>query len=144
MLFRSADAKEVTLDRKFIDALPLDLRVVSQWNTPRTDIDLWVREPSREEVGFNNRNSKAGARYLHDITLGYGPEEYAIKKAPDGTYRIELKTFAADRRDPNGPSTTTVRLIRGFATPQQSERVIDVEMRPDADGRRLVGTITVE
>ena len=67
-----------------------------------------------------------------------------IRKAPDGTYRIELDTYAADRRNPNGPSTATVRIIRNFATPQQSEELIDVEMLPSDDGRRLVGTVEID
>ncbi|MEB3415143.1 VIT domain-containing protein [Alteriqipengyuania sp. WL0013] len=134
----------VALDDKFIAALPLDMRVVVQWNTPRTDLDLWVRQPDGQEIGYSNRTSKEGARYLHDVTQGYGPEEFMIRKAPDGTYRIELDTYAADRRNPNGPSTATVRIIRNFATPQQSEELIDVEMLPSEDGRRLVGTVEID
>ena len=34
----------VILDPKFIAALPVDVRVVTEWNTPRTDLDLWVKD----------------------------------------------------------------------------------------------------
>ena len=144
VMLGGADAPEVSLDPKFIDALPLDVRVVAQWNTPRTDLDLWVREPSGEDVGYSNRSSRAGGRYLHDITQGFGPEEYAIRKTAAGTYRIEVNTFRADTRDPNGPSTVTVRLIRDFAKPTQREETIDVELQPDETGRRLIGTIEID
>lgn len=138
------DAPEVVLDPKFIDPMPLDVRVVAFWNRPRTDMDLWVTEPDGTEIGFSNRSSASGGRYLHDITQGYGPEEYALRRAPDGTYRIELNTYSVDRRDPNGPTTVTVRLIRDFATANQREELIDVEARLDSSGRRLVGTIAVD
>ena len=136
-------AQGVSLDPAFIDPMPVDLRVVAIWNTPRTDLDLWVREPSGEEVGYNHRGSRAGARYTHDITQGFGPEEYQLRKAPDGTYRVEVNTFAVDRRNPNGPSTITVRLIRDFGTAKAREETIDVEMTPDAQGRKLIGTIDI-
>ncbi|GAA4643954.1 hypothetical protein GCM10023115_19140 [Pontixanthobacter gangjinensis] len=137
-------AEGVMLDSQFVAALPVDVRVVAEWNTPRTDLDLWVREPSGEEVGFSNETSRAGARYTHDLTGGYGPEEYQLREAPDGTYRIEINTFSVDRRNPNGPSVVTVRLIRNFATDSQVEETIDVEMQPDAEGRKLIGRIVID
>lgn len=133
----------VAIDPKFVAALPLDVRVVVQWNTPRTDLDLWVEQPNGTAIGFSKRASAEGARYLHDITQGYGPEEFMIRSALDGTWRIELDTFSADQRNPNGPSTATVRIIRKFATPEQSEELVDVEMQPSDEGRRLVGTIEI-
>ena len=39
------------LDPALIRPLDAGVRVSAEWNTPRTDIDLWVREPSGEEVG---------------------------------------------------------------------------------------------
>ncbi len=140
-----ADAVGVTLASEFIADLPVDVRVVAVWNTPRTDLDLWVREPSGTDVGFSNQSSTAGGRYTHDLTQGHGPEEYMIRRAPDGTYRIEVNTFSADRLNPNGPSVVTVRLIRDFGTPTQREETIDVEMVPDEDDdRRFIGEIVVE
>ena len=43
-----------------------------------------------------------------------------------------------------GPSTLTVRVIRNFGRPNQSEELIDLEM--DAEGRdqRYIGKITIE
>lgn len=140
-----ASAKPI-LDPKWIDPMPVDIRVVAIWNTPRTDLDLWTVEPGKggargEEVGYSNKFSAAGGRYTDDVTRGFGPEEYQIRRAADGDYRIEINSFAPDRRNPNGPSTVTVRLIRDFGTASPKEEVIDIEMQPDAQGRRLVGTI---
>lgn len=134
-----ANAEDVRLDRTFIAAMPVDIRVTTVWNTPRTDLDLWVVEPGGEEVGYNHRLSRRGGRYTHDVTGGFGPEEYQIRKAEDGSYQVEVNTFAADRRNPNGPSTVTVRMIRDFGTATPREEVIDVEMEPDAEGRKLIG-----
>jgi uncharacterized protein YfaP (DUF2135 family) len=117
--------------------------VVVDWNTPRTDIDLWTTSPAGERVGFSHPLGSDGGKLSGDVTNGYGPEEYLIRRASDGTYIIELNTFAADRTNPNGPSTVQVRLIRNFGRPNQSEELVDVEMSPDQGGMRLVGRIVV-
>ncbi|MCB2085680.1 MAG: hypothetical protein KDE07_04420 [Sphingomonadaceae bacterium] len=143
------DPATATLPVEFVDPMPVDIRVLAFWNTPRTDLDLWIVEPSDEEVGYNNEESAAGARYTHDLMNGYGPEEYQLRSAPDGTYRIELNTFSADATNPNGPSTVAVWLIRDFGTRNARKELIDVEMVPkneedDDEERTFVGTIVIE
>ena len=75
--------------------------------------------------------SSWGGKLSGDVTNGYGPEEYVIRKANSGKYEVRAKTFASDRANPNGPSTLTVRLIRNFGRPSQSEELIDLEQQAD-------------
>ncbi|MDP3738329.1 MAG: VIT domain-containing protein [Hyphomonadaceae bacterium] len=132
------------LDRKLVANLEADVRVVMEWNTPRTDLDLWITEPNGEKVGYSTPTSSWGGKLSGDVTNGYGPEEYLMKKARKGVYEIRANTFASDRSNPNGPSTLTVRVIRNFGRPGQSEQLIDIEMDAEDRGERQIGKITIE
>jgi tetratricopeptide (TPR) repeat protein len=141
--FRALGGRDHALPPALVRMLDVDIRVVVEWNTPRTDLDLWVEEPSREDVGYSNRISAWGGRLTADVTNGFGPEEYMIRVSQPGTYSIRANTFAADRTNPNGPSTLAARLIRNFGRANQTEELIDIEMEPTSNGRQLIGRITI-
>lgn len=132
------------LDPRLVALLDADLRVVVEWNTPRTDLDLWVLEPKGYEVGYSAPLSPWGGKLSGDITDGYGPEEYLIHKALAGEYQIRAKTFASDPTNPNGPSALTVRLIRNFGRPGQSEELMDIEMEARDREKVDLGKITIK
>jgi tetratricopeptide (TPR) repeat protein len=141
--FRAVGGRTHALPSRLVAMFDSDIRVVVDWNTPRTDLDLWIAQPDGERVGFSNILSAAGGKLSGDVTNGFGPEEYLIRVAPRGSYTIEIDTFASDRTNPNGPSTVQARIIRNFGRPNQSEELVDVEMDPTDDGMRRVGTIAV-
>ncbi len=132
------------LDTRLVALLDADVRVVMEWNTPRTDLDLWVTEPKGAKVGYSSPFSPWGGKLSGDVTNGYGPEEYVIRRANTGKYQVRAKTFASDRANPNGPSTLTVRLIRNFGRPSQSEELIDLEMPAENRGEMDVGVFTIQ
>lgn len=132
------------LDPRLVALLDTDVRVVMEWNTPRTDLDLWVTEPKGAKVGYSYPLSPWGGKLSGDVTNGYGPEEYIIRRANSGKYEVRAKTFASDRANPNGPSTLTVRLIRNFGRPSQTEELIDLEMPAEDRGEMEVGVFTLE
>jgi Vault protein inter-alpha-trypsin domain len=131
------------LDDGLLQMLDADIRVVVEWNTKNSDMDLWVDEPDGERVIFNDPRSAKGGYLSRDMTQGFGPEEYFIRKAPDGTYTIRINTFATDRLNPNGPTTVTARLYRNFGRANQSEELIDLEVLPGSEGERRIGRITI-
>ncbi|NML08299.1 VIT domain-containing protein [Sphingomonas sp. G-3-2-10] len=132
------------LDPRLIGLLDVDLRVVVDWDTNATDLDLWVDEPTGERAIYNNPRTAIGGRLSNDMTSGYGPEEYMIHRAPAGTYTVRADVYASDRIDPNGASVITVRLIRNFGRPNQSEESVDIELLGNDGGEKLVGTIQVK
>jgi tetratricopeptide (TPR) repeat protein len=73
-----------------------DLKVILNWNSNYTDVDLHVIEPSGEEIYYGHRNSKSGGELSPDITEGFGPEVYRLESASKGTYRILVKYFSPD------------------------------------------------
>ena len=142
--YRALGGTEHALPQRLVALLDTDIRIVMEWNTPRTDLDLWVTQPNGEEVGYYHALSATGGRLTADVTNGYGPEEFLLRQAAPGTYTIRANTYAADRSNPNGPSGLSVRIVRNFGRPNQTEEQMDLEMRTEDSGsRQLVGTITV-
>jgi tetratricopeptide (TPR) repeat protein len=142
--YRLLGGTDHALPQQLVALMDTDIRIVMEWNTPRTDLDLWVTQPNGEEVGYYHSLSATGGRLTADVTNGYGPEEFLLRQAAPGIYTIRANTFAADRSNPNGPSGLSVRIIRNFGRPNQTEEQMDVEMRTEDSGsRQLVGTITV-
>ena len=140
--YRALRGRDVTLDPRLIALLDVDLRVLIEWNTEATDIDLWVDEATGERAIYHNPRTAAGGRLSNDMTQGFGPEEYLLRNAPAGTYEVRANVFAADRINPNGAQRVTARIIRDFGRPNEREEVIDMELLPNDQTReRRIGTV---
>lgn len=74
-----------------------DVMVTITWNTDGTDVDLWVKDPSGEECGYNHKNTNAGGKLLEDITRGYGPEQFFLPYAPKGQYEVSVNYYSGNR-----------------------------------------------
>lgn len=139
-----AKGGKVELDPRLIALLDTDLRILLEWNTDHTDMDLWVDEPSGERAIYSHPRTVIGGRLSNDMTQGYGPEEYLLRRAMNGTYEIRANVFAADRLNPNGSTTIRARIFRNWGRPDQEEQVLELELKKDEKGTQLVGKITVE
>lgn len=114
--------REVKLDRA-------DVVVSITWNTDATDVDLHVVEPSGEECFYQHRTTKSGGELTQDVTQGYGPEMYVLRRAPAGTYNVFAHYFASDRNRASARTKVYVTLIENWGTADEkvSERVIALE-----------------
>ncbi|TCM41444.1 VIT domain-containing protein [Novosphingobium sp. ST904] len=137
------------LDPRLVALLDTDIRIVIEWTNDDADIDLWVIEPNGEKVFYSYQTSSSGGHITNDMTDGYGPEEYAIRKAPAGEYTVRINGFDADRINPNGNGRVMLRMIRDFGRPSMKETLVDADIAfekgsdRDAEGGRLIGRLTV-
>jgi hypothetical protein len=123
--------------------LDTDVRVVVDWTTDATDLDLWVDEPGGERAIYSNPRTAIGGHLSNDMTAGYGPEEYFVRRAPAGDYTVRANVYAADRLDPNGLSLLTAHLFRDFGRPTQRVEAVDIELQRDERGEKMIGRIVV-
>lgn len=138
------------LDPEFVAAIDADVRIVIEWTNDDADIDLWVIEPNGERVFYSYKLSAAGGTISNDMTDGYGPEEYVVRRAAAGDYNVRIHGFSPDRINPNGTGRVTVRLIRDFGRPTQRDQLVDAEIgfedgdaNDSADGSRAIAKLTV-
>ncbi|MEN8139508.1 MAG: VIT domain-containing protein, partial [Bacteroidota bacterium] len=76
------------VDKKYIKAMPLDVRITLEWSSNDNDIDLWVIDPNGEKCYYQHKATKIGGKISYDFTRGYGPEEFSLKEAIRGTYTV--------------------------------------------------------
>jgi hypothetical protein len=133
------------LDPRLVGLLDTDLRIVIEWTNDDADIDLWITEPTGEKVSYSNTESDLGGVISNDMTDGYGPEEYMLRRAWSGVYKVIIDGYAPDRLNPNGKGRIMVRMIRNFGRPNQTENLIDAELsfEEDKDGNSTIATLTV-
>ena len=140
---RELGITNVPLDRRLIAALDVDLRVILEWNTDGTDMDLWVDEPIGERAIYSNRKTAIGGRLSNDMTNGYGPEEYLLHRAPDGTYTVRVNVYAADQLNPNGATTVRTHIFRNYGRTDEQEQMLELELKRSDQAAPIVGTIKV-
>lgn len=139
-----------SLDPRLVGLLDTDARIVIEWTADDADIDLWVDEPNGERVYYGDKLSSAGGQISNDMTDGYGPEEYAIRRAPRGAYKVRINGFDADRLNPNGTGHVLVRLVRNFGRRSEDQTLIDADLsfqqganRDDEDETKPIATLRV-
>jgi hypothetical protein len=131
------------LDKRLVALLDVDLRIVMEWNTDQTDMDLWVDEPTGERAIYSHKKTRIGGRLSNDMTHGYGPEEYLLHKAPNGSYTVRVNVFATDRLNPNGATTVRAHIFRNYGRASEQEQVLEIELSKADKDAHVIGTIKV-
>ncbi|MGN7987361.1 VIT domain-containing protein [Pedobacter sp. 22226] len=127
------------IDKRLIQPLPVDVRVVLNWNKNDTDIDLWLTDPTGEKGFYGNSRTKIGGRISNDFTSGYGPEQFMIKKAIKGKYKIEVNYYGDRQINISGPTTVTAEIYTRYATGKQQRKVIVLPLAAGSSGGNFVG-----
>lgn len=127
------------IDKRLIQPLPVDVRVVLNWNKNDTDIDLWLTDPMGEKGYYGNSRTKIGGRISNDFTAGYGPEQFMIKKAPKGKYKIEVNYYGDRQINISGPTTVTAEIYTQYATGKQQRKVIVMPLIANEGKGNFVG-----
>jgi hypothetical protein len=105
-----------------------DLKVTMTWNT-RTDVDLWVEEPSGARCWYRQRQTANGGALLEDVTSGFGPEHYALARAVPGTFTIKANYFSGPRNAKVEPTTVTVIVTQFEGTPSARSQTFTATLR---------------
>ncbi len=128
------------IDSKLMQNFPVDMRVVLTWNTDDCDIDLWVTDPSGEKCYYGNNLTEKGGRLSRDFTQGYGPEEFCIKEAPEGRYKIEVNYYGTSSQKLLQPVIVQAEVYTDFGKPSQNRQVLTLQL-DTVKGSYTVGSI---
>jgi tetratricopeptide (TPR) repeat protein len=131
------------IDPRLAKNLALDLRVVLTWDADNTDIDLWVTDPNGEKAFYGHRLTYQGGRMSQDFTGGYGPEEFSLRSAKPGRYKVEAQFYGHRQQIVAGATTLQVKLATRFGTPQQQEQLITLRLKGQSEVV-LVGEFVVD
>ncbi|MEO6523071.1 MAG: VIT domain-containing protein [Mucilaginibacter sp.] len=130
-----------SIPKTMIKPLPVDIRIVMDWNMNNTDIDLWVTDPNNEKCYYGHNSTEIGGRISHDMTQGFGPEQFLLKKAIKGTYKIEINYFGDRQVTLAGPTTIMAEMFTHYGTPQEKKELIVLQMKKGANGAVYIGDL---
>jgi len=137
-LQKSATAK-AAVEKKLVADLPVDIRVVINWNSQNTDIDLWVTDPNGEKCFYSNPATAIGGRLSNDFTGGYGPEQFLLKKALKGKYKIEADFYNNSSLTLAGPAAVLAEIFTYYSSGRQERKLTTIYLDRDKERNILVG-----
>lgn len=111
------DVEAIGIQKRFIDDVPVDLRVALTWDADNTDIDLWVIDPTGEVCIYNHNQTRTGGAMSNDFTGGYGPEIFTIGRALPGTYTVKVNYYGNRQQKLAGATTVQVEFQTSFDRP---------------------------
>ncbi len=122
------------INPKIIADLPVNIRVVLNWNKDDTDIDLWVTDPDNERCYYGHPQTQAGGRLSNDFTGGFGPEQFLLKKAVKGKYKIQTNFFSERQVGVAGPTALMAEIYINYATGKQERKIVVFQNQKNKKG----------
>ena len=129
------------IDARLKKLLDTDVRIVLTWDTDMSDMDLWVTEPCGEKAYYEHNRTTIGGLVSRDFTDGYGPEEYFVRKAMRGTYKIEANFYGINAPTVTGAVTVQAEVFTNFGREDEKRQSLTLRLEKRAD-TYLVGEIT--
>jgi tetratricopeptide (TPR) repeat protein len=121
------------IDSRFVADLPTDIRVVLDWDADAVDMDLWVIDPRGEKCYYQNQKTLIGGLMSSDFTGGYGPEEFLLKKAMPGTYKVQVNYYGSNQQRIAGPTNIQMRLITDYGKPSEKRQSITLRLASESE-----------
>jgi hypothetical protein len=117
------------IEPRLLKNMPLDVRAVLTWDADNSDMDLWVTDPNGEKCYYGHRFTYQGGRMSRDFTGGYGPEEFSLREAKPGKYKIEANFFGSNQQVVAGATTLQVKLTSGFGSSAAKDQMITLRLK---------------
>lgn len=131
------------IDDRLKANLPVDIRVVINWNKDNKDIDLWVTDPKGEDCSYQHKSTAIGGRISNDFTQGFGPEQFLLKKAVKGKYKIKTNFFGERQNMLSGPTTVMAEVYLYYSDGRQERKIAvfqsQKENKKENDSKILIG-----
>ena len=130
-------------DKRLIKNLPVDIKVVLNWDADNTDMDLWVTDPNNEKCDYSHKLTYIGGLMSNDYTQGYGPEVFMLKSAKRGEYQIQVNYYGNSQQILAGATTIQVQLFLNYGKRNQVLKEITLRLKDQKEVVK-VGTFFIK
>ncbi len=79
--------------------------------------------------GKPQRPHRIGGLLSRDMTGGYGPEEFLLKKALPGKYSVQVQYFGSRQQKAAAPTTIQLELYTRYATGKEEKKEITMRLK---------------
>ena len=84
-----------------------------------------------------------GGRISDDCTGGLGPEQFILKNAAKGKYRIEINYYGDSQATLAGPTTVMAEIYTHFGMHNEEKRIVTLQMEKGKSGAVFIGEVTL-
>lgn len=137
-----AGLRTAGIPKGLLRRMPVDVRVVLNWNMNDTDIDLWVTDPRGERCFYRNPQTVAGGRLSDDFTEGYGPEQFLLKKACKGKYQVQVHYYGDNGAKLAGKTTLLLEIYTRYGGKGEQRKRITLQLNKEEKEGIYVGSFT--
>jgi hypothetical protein len=116
LITQNANLNTSKIDTRVMANIPIDIRVVINWNINNTFTGLHVKDPNNEDCHSKNSETRIGGR-ISGIN-SYGPEQFILRKAIKGKYRVSVRYYGDD------PLTVMAEIYTKYADKTEQRRVV--------------------
>jgi hypothetical protein len=137
LIAKNANLNTSKINKARIANIPVDIRVVINWNMNDADIDLCVIDPDGEECCYGHGETKIGGRISGD-SRDYGPKQFILKNAVKGKYRVLVNYLDGRRVTSAVPSTVMAEIYTNYAGKGEKRKIVCLQMsnaKQEEDGK---------
>ena len=131
-----------SFDRRLLQNLTCDVRIVMTWDSDSSDMDLHVIEPTGEECFYSHNLTQVGGKLSKDFTSGYGPEDYMIRRAVPGVYKIQTNYFGSNEQKLTGGTTVQATIITNFGRGNEKRQHLTLRLTQNKE-TVTIGAVTL-
>lgn len=88
-------------------------------------------------------HTKIGGRMSEDLTEGYGPEEFMLKDAVKGEYKIVVDHYSSSEQKVSGPTILKVALYTNYGKENEEKKTAVIRLSEKSDELE-VGSLVFE
>jgi uncharacterized protein YfaP (DUF2135 family) len=118
------DATDYTLE---CDTGLSAMLVTLTWDTPGTDLDLYVTDPTGDTSWYSQHSTADGGTLDHDVTSGYGPEHFTLLASNTirytGPYIVKVHYYSDHVTDSTLSTNYTLAITRYEGTAREQTSV---------------------
>lgn len=117
------------IDQEFLSDFPVDIRIILNWDSDNCDMDLWITDPRGEKCFYSHNRTVIGGRMSNDFTRGYGPEQFMLKNAINGNYKIEANYYGTGSQKLLAPVTLKMQFFTGYGSSAQKLKEVTLRLK---------------
>ncbi|MDR1813009.1 MAG: TonB family protein [Candidatus Fibromonas sp.] len=128
LIARNPSLNTSKIDKSLLINIPVDIRVVVNWNMDNTDIYLHVTDPNGKNCSSYSYYKTSIGERINAVRTGYGPKQFLLKKAVKGKYRIYVESVDRNQSASAGPLTIMAEIFTKYADNTEQRQVVTLQM----------------
>jgi Ca-activated chloride channel homolog len=138
---KKAGVQKFPLDNRLIKLLDEDFRVVLTWNVDHVFGGLRITEPSGEQANHNHPDTTIGGLIFGRVSNGSGLEEYEIRKAMQGMFKMEITPSWSIPPKNIVPTVLRVDVFTNFGRPNQTHKLEIFKLSGSSQQTKTIGKV---